>query len=320
MYLMKICTVWIFDIGRGFASVIRTPAGKWIMIDLGARDDFNPVTDFMIKHSPKPDPSKNKRPISQLILTHPHNDHMTAIKDFDKNLYPALLTVPNDVSHANQPDKGKVNWNLVTNPSDDLTNYLRRNMFSGRTPPLRATGDDKTKGFVFKIYYLLPGICEDSKDLGKANYSNNISIMARLNFKGNVFLFCGDMMKDGMTKILNTTKTLTSDLSKYGVDFLITPHHGLRSSFSTELFSTMKGNRTRCLNIISEKPTKEGSNEIVDNRYRDKKYSGGHDVLINGKKERKRQLRTSAVGHIRINLYESGRVLVSTGKNALNML
>ena len=103
--------------------------------------------------------------------------------------------------------------------------------------------------FAHRENYLLPGICEDNEDLEKANYTNNISIMARLNFKGKIFLFCGDIMKDGMTKILNTNKTLNSDLSTYGIDFLIAPHHGLRSSFSTDLFSTMKGNKTLCLNI-----------------------------------------------------------------------
>lgn len=288
------------------------------MIDLGARGDFNPVTDFLLKRSLKIDSSNHKRLISQLIITHPHNDHMTAIKDFDKNIYPALLTVPNDVDKPNQPPKGKVNWDLVTNQSDELTNYLRKKMFPNRTPPLRATQDDKTKGFVFEIYYLLPGLCEDSDDLKKMNYTNNISIMSRLNFKGKVILFCGDMMKDGMSKVLNSNKTLSSSLAKYGVDFLIAPHHGMRSSFPTELFSAMKDGKTRCLNIISEKPTKKESNEIVDNRYGDKAYSGGHDVFINDKKERKRRIRTSAVGHIRITLFESGRAIVVTGNNALS--
>jgi len=318
---MKVCKIWIFDVGRGFASAIKTPAGKWISIDLGTSEEFNPISDFTLPHLRKGHHNKNngKYSISQQIITHPHNDHMTAIKDFDKNVHPGLLTVPNDIDHKAQPPKGKVNWDLITNQSDDLTKYLRNNMFPGRQPPLRATEDDTSKGFVFKIYYILPGICEEDKELSKSNYTNNISIMARLNYKGNVVLFCGDMMKDGMSKILDMRNGLSDALTKYGVNFLVAPHHGLRSSFSTDLFSAMKGNKTHGLNIIPERPTHKGSNEIVDDRYSRKEYCKGHKVIINGKSEMKRQLRTSAVGHIRLDLFEDGRSLVVAGSNALNI-
>lgn len=312
---MQLCNIWIFDVGRGFVSAIRTPAGKWIMIDLGASSDFNPVTDFMLKKLLVTNQEK-KRPISQLLITHPHNDHLTAIEEFDKHIWPSLLTVPNDINHKNQPPKGKINWDLVTNQSDELTNYLREKMFPRRAPPLRATMDDQSDGFYFKIYYLLPGICEEDPELLKANYTNNLSIMARLNYKGKVILFCGDMMKDGMSKILEHDHPKTA-LKNYGVDFLIAPHHGLRSSFSTELFAAMKGGKTRGLNIICERQTRKSSNEIVDERYGHRDYSLGHDVVINGEKVRKRKIRTSVVGHIRITIYDNKRCRIVAGPNAL---
>ena len=317
---MKTCKVWIFDIGRGLSATIKTPAGKWIMIDLGSREGFNPVSDFMLPKIKKTNfvMKNNRFLISQLIISHPHDDHMTALKDFDKKLYPSLLTTPNDITHQNQPAKGKINWGLVTNPSDELTNYLRKNMLPGRQPPLKATEDDKNQGFVFKIYYLLPGICEESDDLKKTNYTNNISIISRLNYKGNVVLFTGDMMKDGMKKIISIKNKFRLDLAKYGVDFLIAPHHGLRSSFSTDLFNSMKGNKTRKLNIIPERQTPKDSNEIVDTRYSDSSYSGGFPVVINGKRERKRMLKTSGVGHIRIDLFENKESRVFAGPNALS--
>jgi len=182
---MRLCNIWIFDVGRGFASAIRTPTGKWIMIDLGASSDFNPVTDFMLKKLSLTSQQK-KRSISQLLITHPHNDHLTAIEALDKYIWPSLLTVPNDIEHKKQLQKGKINWDLVTNQSDELTDYLRKKMFPDRASSLRATQDDKSDGFVFKIYYLLPGTCEEDPELLKANYTNNLSIMARLNYKGKV--------------------------------------------------------------------------------------------------------------------------------------
>jgi beta-lactamase superfamily II metal-dependent hydrolase len=319
---MKVCKVWIFDIGRGFSSVIRTPSHKWIMIDLGSSAGFNPVHNFLIPKIRKSNFNikDGKFCISQLIITHPHNDHITAIKDFDGKIYPGLLTVPNDIEHLQQPPKAKVNWNLITNQSDDLTNYLRKKMLPGRQPPLRATKDDNIGGFVFKIYYLMPKICEHDSDLQKENYTNNISIMARLNYKGNVVFFTGDMMKDGFEKILSMNSKLRDDLSAYGVDFLISPHHGLRSSFSTELFKSMKGHKTNGINIVPERKTPRNSNEIVDSRYAEPEYSKGHPVILNGKRKVKRMLRTSSVGHIRIDLLENKETRVIAGKSALNFI
>jgi beta-lactamase superfamily II metal-dependent hydrolase len=318
---LNACKIWVFDIGRGVCSVIRTPIGKWIMIDLGSSGEFNPIYDFLIPQIKNRNLSmhEDKYVISQLILSHPHDDHMTCIEDFNKRIYPSLLTTPNDIDHQNQPKNGKLNWSLVDNPTDNLTKILRNKMFPRRQPPLKATKEDNTKSFFFKIYYLLPGVCEADSGLKKANYINNCSIMARLNYKGNVVLFCGDMMKDGMSKIINSNATFNADLMKYGVDFLITPHHGLRSSFSADLFSTIKGNKTRGLNVIPEKPTKEGSNEIVDTRYGSSDYCKGHIVLNKGKRYKKNMLKTSTFGHIRIELLENKQTRVVAGDSALNM-
>lgn len=311
---MKLCTIWIFDVGRGLCAAIRTPSGKWIMIDLGSDDAFCPVKDFLLKHLSKPDDDGRYR-ISQLIISHPHNDHLSAIKEFDTNVNPSLLTVPND--NVGQDDEYKINWDLITNQDAELTDYLRENMLKGRNPPLKATTDEVADKFWFKIYYLKPGICEDSADLEKQNYTNNLSIIVRLNYKGKVILFCGDMMKDGMAKLLIDT-ALGNDLAKTGVDFLVAPHHGLKSSFSTELFAAMKGGKPQ-LNIISERLTSTDSNEQVDDRYASSDYSIGHYVHTSGKREKKNRIKTSAVGHVRIALREDGQTMVVTGPSALQV-
>lgn len=307
---MKACDIWIFHVGRGIAGAIRTPSGKWIAIDLGNSEDFCPVDDFYLRKIKKT--GNEKGDIAQLIISHPHNDHMSSIKKFGDNFYPSLLTVPND--NDPQDKKYKINWERIKNPNEELTNYLRKKMLPGRTPPLKATRES-TKGFNFEIHHLAPEICENDEAIATANYPNNISILARLNYKGNVVLFSGDMMKDGMKKIIETT-SFGQRLKHAGVSFLVVPHHGLRSSFSVDLFNAMKGGKP-ALNIISEKPTKSDSNEIVDTRYGDPDYANGHKVIIGGKSVQKRKLRTSAVGHIHIRLFEDGRRLVTTGDKVI---
>lgn len=307
---MKTCDIWVFHVGRGIAGAIRTPAGKWIAIDLGASGDFCPVEDFWLKRIAGTD--GEKRDIAQLIISHPHNDHMTALKRFDENFYPALITVPND--NDQQDSIYKVNWDRIQNPDDDLTNYLRDEVLPGRTPPLKAT-TESTEGFYFEIHHLTPDTCENDKDLSVCNYPNNISIMARVNYKGKVVLFAGDIMKDGMKKLIDTT-SFGKRLKDIGVTFLVAPHHGLRSSFSVDFFSAMKNGKP-ALNIISEKPTKADSNEIVDDRYGKEEYASGHKVFIDGKSEQKRKLRTSKVGHVHIRIFEDGNTVVTTGDGVI---
>jgi len=307
---MKKCDVWVFHVGRGVAGAVRTPGGQWIAIDLGASDNFCPVEDFFLKHIPKNE--NGKRKIAQLIISHPHNDHMTSLERFHDNFYPALLTVPND--NDKQAEKQKVKWDLIQNPNDSLTNFLRDEMLPGRIPPLKETLET-TDGFFFKIYYLLPDTCENDEALSASNYANNISILARINYKGSIVLFAGDMMKDGMKTLIDTT-SLGKHLKNKGVTFLVAPHHGLRSSFSVDLFNSMKNGKPS-LNIISERPTKADSNEIVDSRYGDKDYASGHKVFIEGKAEQKRKLRTSVVGHIHLSLLEDGSRIVTTGDGVL---
>jgi len=87
---------------------------------------------------------------------------------------------------------------------------------------------------------------------------------------------------------------------KGGVDVLITPHHGLQSSFSTYLFDNMKDKKTRSLNIVSEKASDPDGTRFVDTRYSSSEYCMGRNNLSgrNGV-EKCYQVKTSR-GHILI--------------------
>jgi hypothetical protein len=85
-------------------------------------------------------------------------------------------------------------------------------------------------------------------------------------------------MKNGMEEIIKENSSLRNRLQE-GVDILITPHHGLRSSFSTYMFDHMKNGKTKCLNIVSEKPSSSDASRQVDSRYSAKDYCEGKNNL-----------------------------------------
>ena len=157
----------IFNVGGAFSTYIETNKEK-IIVDLGKSSDFSPTKDFLLPYFKRNTKNADgKYIINQLILSHPHNDHISDIKNYDKSFYSNLLTTPND--NEGMPKNEKLNWSLITNPNDDYVSYLRSNMLQGRKPPLKST--NPTNLF---IYYIKPSRCEKLSDLEKKNYSNNV--------------------------------------------------------------------------------------------------------------------------------------------------
>ncbi len=280
----------IFNVG-GALSVYSEFSNKKLIVDVGKSKDFNPILDFLLPLYESEDYSKSTKDnskffIDQFLISHPHNDHISAIGDFNDYFYPQLLTCPNDNEGMNESHK--INWDLVEkNKNIDIL----REMLEGRQPPLRSTHEQNEF-----IYYLPPKDVEDSEELMNESYCNNISIVVFLLINQQRIFMPGDIQKLGMAEIINQNYHLKNKLGG-GVDFLITPHHGLKSSFSTVLFDNVKDNKTNRLNIVSEKISND-ENRVVDTRYSSSDFCSGNNNLTTNDSPCN-QLKTSR-GHVLI--------------------
>lgn len=291
----------VFNVGGALSTYIEF-GGKKVLIDIGSSDDFNPITDFLCplyvsRKAPKN--AKGKFELDQCIISHPHKDHIAAITDFDKYFLPQLLTCPN--SNEGLEEQGKVNWELIGNKEDDSIKTLKR-MLEGRKPPLRSS--DTVSLF---IYYILPKIVEQNSTLSSESYINNISVATIVRSSGYSVLMPGDLQKAGMEYLLKSNGGFRRKV-KDGIDVLVTPHHGLRSSFSTKLFEEMNGQKTRCLNVVPEKPNTADDRE-VDTRYSDEKYCAGENSLST-QDEPHYQVRTSR-GHVLLDYSSPDKVIIT---------
>ncbi len=124
--------------------------------------------------------------------------------------------------------------------------------------------------------YMYPGDVEDNETLTNESYTNNISLVLYIH-AGYSILFAADVQKEGMKQLLEDDKELKKKIGQ-GVDFLVCPHHGLRSSFSTEFFDAMKDGKTKKLNIVSEKSATDDKRN-VDSRYSSTDYCEGDNNL-----------------------------------------
>jgi hypothetical protein len=283
----------IFNVG-GALSTYTEFDDKKLLIDIGKSQEFNPITEFLLplyqkRNSPRSHINPTKYSIDQLIISHPHKDHLSGITDFDEYFCPDLLTCPND--NLGMPEGHNVNWNLVGSEDQDFIITLRK-MLVGRIPPLRATSDQNEF-----IYYLPPQYVENNKEINAESYCNNISIATFLIINNFRIFLPGDLQKLGMEKIIELNYSLKNRL-KGGVDVLIAPHHGLKSSFSTVLYDNMKDNKTNSLHIVSEKTNNPDEARDVDSRYSSSDYCFGNNNLKGGNGiEKCYQVKTSR-GHI----------------------
>jgi len=278
----------IFNVG-GALSVYTEFDNKKLLIDIGKSSFFDPVLDFLkplfdTRNDRKSNFDNSRYHIDQLLISHPHNDHISSLENFKKYFYAELLTSPND--NAGMSENHKINWQLVG--ENDNVNILKE-MLTGRFPPLRTTSDQNEF-----IYYIPPKDCENSAELSSESYCNNISIAVFLILNRYRIFLPGDLQKLGMEELLKKNYALRKNLSG-GVDVLITPHHGLRSSFSASLFNEMKGKKTRSINIVSEKSDTKDDRK-VDTRYSTADYCLGKNNL-GSSTEKHYQVKTSH-GHI----------------------
>lgn len=259
--------------------------GKQFIIDLGNKNDFSPVDDFLIPLFENKNTSKisygegiGKYRIEQLFLSHLDQDHIADYEKFRKKFHTHYMTCPSDNSQLNNLKNKRfmINRDLIGEISDIkkivLDDMEKRNPHNQEWP-LESLFPEISLNFIH------PKKCENEDTL-KPGYANNISLTLFINIGSKTVLFPGDLLKDGTKYLIQNNPKFRKLLKENGVDYLIAPHHGLKSSFSQYLFDTIKGNKVR-LNIISEKIKKDDSeeNRDVDTRYNDEKYSTGKNSL-----------------------------------------
>lgn len=291
----------IFNVGPALSAYVETN-NKKIVIDLGKSSNFSPVNDFLLPLFEKRGEKKyygGKYYLNQVFISHPHRDHISDLSNLDKHFYIDLYTTPNDLTKGFDAHIKNVNWELVDDPDSDDVKIVKE-VYKGRQLPLRVSLPTQ-----MTLGYMYPGNIEDNETLTSESYTNNISLVLYIH-AGYKILFAADVQKEGMKQLLEDDKELKKKIGQ-GVDFLVCPHHGLRSSFSTELFNAMKDGKTKKLNIVSEKANGD-DNRNVDSRYSSTDYCEGDNNLSTDSNvvcQRK-----TSQGHIFID--DDGTVIVET--------
>lgn len=190
-----------FDIGQGDATFIETPARHQILIDGGPSSE---VLEKLAGEMPFYD-----RSIDLIILTHPEHDHLAGLIEVLKRY-----------------EVKNILWTGVVKDTADYNAWLKavkeegaRIFIAKSGQEIKTTGPDQIN---FLIFYPL----EQTEGQAQKD-TNDTSIVTKLVFKENSFLFAGDVSKSAEREILGAGLDIDSDVLKVA-------HHGSKTSSAEE--------------------------------------------------------------------------------------
>ena len=210
-------SVTIWDVQHGSAAYIRTPHGKHIVVDLGIGRARNPALIFSpLRHL------RDAYGISQLdevIITHPHRDHLDDISQFDR-MNPRVLHRPTHLSEA------EIRAGNRPGDSSILDQYLAiHRRYNAPVSFYENPSEASVNGGV--------DIATFHPHSSPTSNLNNHSIVVFVTFAGWRICIPGDNEAASWEELLKDVR-----FREYvrGVDVWVASHHGRESGYHQEIF------------------------------------------------------------------------------------
>ena len=170
---------YFVDVGQGDACALRTPAGSWILCDVG--DDANALIGFLR--------SVHADTLRAVLLTHPDADHFGALDD-------VLRTFPVEKVYLPAGNSPSPAWRETLRVLDESA-AARETLFTGDT----LVWD----GVLARVQWPAPS----SPFAG-----NNLSTVLRVDFAGRRILFTGDIEDAAERALLADRADIAADILK----------------------------------------------------------------------------------------------------------
>jgi competence protein ComEC len=149
--------VHVIDVGQGDAVAVRTPAGRWILIDAGPRSDRFDAGAARILPYLK---DRGARRIEVMILTHPHLDHIGGAP-FLLRSFPVSIVLDPAVPTANESfyevleaaRSTRVRWYAARAGREIVLDGVTLSLLAPFDSLLDATDDPNDYSAVFRLGY-----------------------------------------------------------------------------------------------------------------------------------------------------------------------
>ncbi|VHV24956.1 DNA uptake transporter [Clostridioides difficile] len=190
----SLLSIHIIDVGQGDSILVQTPTNKNILIDGGDEDSENIIISYLRQ--------KRIKTIDIIIATHPDSDHIGSLDNVIKKFNVNSIYMPE------QSTDSEAYQNLINSCTDK--NLSIQHLY--KNDVLNIDNN-------INIYVLSPSYIQEESNLN--------SIVFKLTFNDNSFLFMGDAEEENKKEILHSFKLNNINFIKIG-------HHGSNSSSSLE--------------------------------------------------------------------------------------
>ena len=197
--------IYFFDVGQGDSSLIQK--GDWQILVDGGPDDI--VVERVSTVMPIDD-----RKIEQIIITHPHADHIFGLNEIIKR-YEIGKVILTNIEYESETYK-------------NLLSLINEKEIKTEAPQIGEVEYVFDQG---KITYLWPG-----EEISRfENNLNNSSIVFRFDYGNLNCIFSGDTEIEGWTEIFKKQKNNLED-----IDVIKIPHHGSRTGLNENMTDIMR--------------------------------------------------------------------------------
>ncbi len=197
-------SVSFLDIGQGDCTFVTLPDGKTLLIDAANNGDGDEISAYLKQNGTDK--------LDFIVATHPHADHIGGMADI-----------------INSFEVGKVFAPKIAYGDIPTTKAYENFLLSVKDKGLKITtakgGATLFEGKGYKAECFSP-----NKD--KNDGLNNYSIIFKLTYGENSFLFTGDAEKEAEAQVVSKKYNLSADVLKVG-------HHGSSSSTSPKFLKAI---------------------------------------------------------------------------------
>ncbi|MFC0472430.1 ComEC/Rec2 family competence protein [Halalkalibacter kiskunsagensis] len=250
------------DKKSGDAILLESPDGKRMLIDAGMEQTGQQLDRYLKQ--------MQIDQIDYVISTHPHHDHIGGFSTILDSLDIGVLLMPN-IKHS-------------TKTYVDFTNLLTKQKIPYQYV---KEGDRFTLGEDVEVEVISPSE-EDLDSAAKEKHLstadiNNLSLVLKVTYCDNTFLFTGDLYKKQEKQLVAAKKELLN------VDLLDAPHHGDSTSSSRQFINAVNPKYTIIsANILQSKRVMKRYEQSGSHVYTTSKHqtivitSDGKEIHVSG--------------------------------------
>lgn len=220
-----------YDVEHGSCCHIITPNNKHILVDVGSKTNKSIVEHINRKYF-----GGYGGKIDELIITHPHEDHLYDLPNLYSKLSPRVLNRPKEAFDITPSKKTPIHIKIA-----DCANLMNKNYNQPVSVNELPTESLSNGGVSFE--FITPKASWTTKQ--DLNTFSNIIIV---NVFGNKFVLTGDNPKTILQNMMNENyENIQSKVNNATV--LLAPHHGRTGEFCKDFFDCVNP----YLTVVSDK-------------------------------------------------------------------